>query len=162
MMKKLRFGLLALLLWTVAASGFAIAVPANVSAALKKMYPDANGVAWTRDGNYYVAAFVVGGFNEKAWFTPQAQWAMSQTDWQSLDRVSPGVYNAFVSGPYSSWVVEDVTLVEFPRWQSIIVVEVGQDNLATKYQLFYTPRGRLLRVRNVTYLYGTLGASTFL
>ncbi len=52
--------------------------------------------------------------------------------------VTPTVYNAFVSGPYASWVVNDVTMVEFPKWQAIIVIEVGQDNVDIKYQLFYS------------------------
>lgn len=150
------------MLWMIFASVFAIGVPANIAGALRRTYPDAKDVAWTRDGNYYVADFMVGGFDTKVWFTPQAQWAMSQTDWGNLDRVSPPVYNAFVSGGYSSWVVEDVTLVEFPHWQSIIVIEVGMGNLDDKYQLFYTPRGRLLKTRSVGYLHDILGASTFL
>ena len=66
---------------------------------------------------------------------------MTQTDLVSLDRLSPTVYNAFVSGPYANWVVDNVTMVEFPKWQAIIVIKVGQDNVDIKYQLFYTPQG---------------------
>lgn len=83
----------------------------------------------------------------------QAQWQMTQTDLVSLDRVTPTVYNAFVSGPYASWVVNDVTMVEFPKWQAIIVINVGQDNVDIKYQLFYSPQGMLLKTRNVSYMH---------
>ena len=74
---------------------------------------------------------------------------MTLTDLVSLDRLTPTVYNAFVSGPYANWVVDNVTMVEFPKWQAIIVIKVGQDNVDIKYQLFYTPQGILLKTRNV-------------
>ena len=82
---------------------------------------------------------------------------MTQTDLVSLDRVTPTVYNAFVSSPYASWVVNDVTMVEFPKWQAIIVIKVGQDNVDIKYQLFYSPQGMLLKTRNVSYMHDILG-----
>ena len=126
------------------------------------MYPKAAGIAWSQDGGYYCANFVKNGFTKNVWFNTQGQWAMTQTDLVSLDRLSPTVYNAFVSGPYASWVVDDVTMVEFPKWQAIIVIKVGQDNVDIKYQLFYTPQGMLLKTRNVSYMYDILGPGTFL
>lgn len=99
---------------------------------------------------------------KNVWFNTQAQWQMTQTDLVSLDRVTPTVYNAFVSSPYASWVVNDVTMVEFPKWQAIIVIKVGQDNVDIKYQLFYSPQGMLLKTRNVSYMHDILGPGTFL
>ena len=96
------------------------------------------------------------------WFNVRGQWVMTQTDLVSLDRLTPPVYNAFVSGPYANWVVDNVTMVEFPKWQAIIVIKVGQDNVDIKYQLFYTPHGVLLNTRNVSDMYDILGPSTFL
>lgn len=141
---------------------FAIAPPSNVQAAFKKMYPKANGIAWSQDSDYYCASFVMNGFTKSVWFNTQAQWEMTQTDLVSLDQLSPTVYNSFVAGPYASWVVDDVTMVEFPKWQAIIVIKVGQDNIDIKYQLFYTPGGMMLQKRNVSYMYDILGPSTFL
>ena len=102
------------------------------------------------------------GFTKDVWINTQAQWQITQTDLVSLDRVTPTVYNAFVSGPYASWVVNDVTMVEFPKWQAIFVIKVGQDNVDIKYQLFYSPQGMLLKTRNVSYMYDILGPGTFL
>jgi hypothetical protein len=53
-------------------------------------------------------------------------------------------------------------MVEFPKWQAIIVIKVGQDNVDIKYQLFYSPQGMLLKTRNVSYMYDILGPGTFL
>ena len=94
--------------------------PGNVQATFKKMYPKANGIAWSQDDGYYCANFVMNGFTKNVWFNVRGQWGMTQTDLVSLDRLSPAVYNAFVSGPYASWVVDNVTMVEFPKWQAIL------------------------------------------
>ena len=158
-MKKISFLAVILLL---SGSAFAILPPGNIQAAFKKMYPKANGIAWSQDDGYYCANFVMNGFTKNVWFNTQAQWQMTQTDLVSLDRVTPTVYNAFVSGPYASWVVNDVTMVEFPKWQAIIVIKVGQDNVDIKYQLFYSPQGMLLKTRNVSYMHDILGPGTFL
>ena len=156
-MKKISFLAVILLL---SVSAFAILPPGNIQAAFKKMYPKANGIAWSQDDGYYCANFVMNGFTKNVWFNTQAQWQMTQTDLVSLDRVTPTVYNAFVSGPYASWVVNDVTMVEFPKWQAIIVIKVGQDNVDIKYQLFYSPQGMLLKTRNVSYMHDILGPGT--
>lgn len=136
--------------------------PPKAQAALKKMYPKASDVAWSQDDGYYCANFVMNGFTKKVWFNAQSQWAMTQTNLGGLDQLSPTVYNAFASGPYADGEVENVTMVEFPKWQAIIVIEVAKQNVDLKYQLFYTPRGVLYRARNVSYLYDILGPGVFL
>lgn len=141
---------------------FSAYTPTNVQAALKKMYPKASDIAWSQDDGYYCANFVMNGFTKNVWFNARAQWQMTQTDLVSLDQLSPELYNAFVMSQYASWVVDDVTMVEFPKWQAIIVIKVGQDNVDIKYQLFYTPKGVLLRIRNVSDMYDILGPATFL
>ena len=158
-MKKFSFLTVILLCLSIAAFAF---IPSNIQTTFKKMYPKANGVAWSQDDGYYCANFVMNGFTKNVWFDAQAQWQMIQTDLVGLDQLSPTVYNAFVSSSYASWVVDDVTMVEFPKWQAIIVIKVGQDNVDIQYQLFYTPQGVLLRTRNVSYMYNILGPSTFL
>ena len=59
-------------------------------------------------------------------------------------------------------LIHTVTWVQFPKWQSIVAVEVGMANLQTKYQILFTPTGEIIRARNVTYIYNPLGAATFL
>lgn len=158
-MKK--FNIMAVLL-LFSISVLAIVPPDNVQATFKKMYPKTNDIAWSQDDGYYCANFVMNGFTKNVWFNAQGQWEMTQTDLVSLDRLTPVVYNAFTFSSYASWVAEDVTMVEFPKGQAIIVIEVGQDNVDIKYQLFYTPKGILLKTRNVSYMYDILGPGTFL
>lgn len=160
-MKKLKI-LSFIFLLLVSVTTLADTPPGIVQKTFSKMYPKANDIAWSQDDGYYCANFVMNGFTKNVWFNAQGQWEMTQTDLVSLDRLSPTVYNAFVSGAYASWAVEDVTMVEFPKWQAIIVIKVGQDNVDIKYQLFYSPHGFLLRTRNVSYMHDILGPKTFL
>ena len=53
-MKKISFLAVILLL---SVSAFAILPPGNIQAAFKKMYPKANGIAWSQDDGYYCANF---------------------------------------------------------------------------------------------------------
>ena len=160
-MNKLKTSLLILMLLASisASAGYA---PDSVQIALKKMYPTAAGIAWSQDKAYYVADFVMNGFDTRVWFTPDAEWVMKQTDWETLDEVPAAVFNAFAASEYSGGMVQNVTWVQFPKWQSIVAVEVGMANLQTKYQILFTPTGEIIRARNVTYTYNPLGAATFL
>ncbi len=76
-MIKLRFSLLMALL-VVAVSVFADNAPAKVQTALKKMYPKADGIAWSQDGGYYCADFMMNGYEKNVWFNAQGQWQMKQ------------------------------------------------------------------------------------
>ncbi|WP_418697747.1 PepSY-like domain-containing protein [Bacteroides sp.] len=160
-MNKLKLSLLIGMLMS-SVSVFADYAPASVQAALKEMCPTAGDVAWSRDEAYYVADFMMNGFDTKVWFNAEADWVMKQTDWVTMDEVPPAVYNTFAASEFSGDRVQNVTWVQFPRWQAIVAVEVGRSNLQTKYQILFTPNGEILRARNVTYMYNPLGASTFL
>ena len=117
-MSKLKFSFLVLMLM-VSVSASADWAPADVQAALKKMYPTADDVAWSHDESYYVADFLMNGFDTKVWFDGQAQWVMQQTDWETMDEVPPAVYNAFAASEYSGGMVQNVTWVQFPKWRNI-------------------------------------------
>ena len=55
-MSKLKFSFLVLMLM-VSVSASADWAPADVQAALKKMYPTADGVAWSHDESYYAVSY---------------------------------------------------------------------------------------------------------
>ena len=160
-MNKLKFSFL-ILMFLASVPVFADYAPVNVQEALKKMYPEAKDVAWTRDETYYVADFMLNGFDTKVWFNANASWAMKQTDWETMDEVPPAVYNAFAAIQYSDGMVQDVTFVQFPQKQSVISVIVGMANTQTRYQLLFTPDGGLEDERNATYFNNLLGAEVFL
>lgn len=104
-MKKLTYSLLLLMLLT-SVPALADYAPVNVQTALKKMYPAAKDVAWSRDETYYVADFIQNGFDTKVWFNSKAQWEMRQIDWETMDEVPNAVYNAFAASEYSDGMVQ--------------------------------------------------------
>ena len=86
-----------LTLWTFLPL-FAGYAPDNVQTALTKMYPSAKGIAWSQDEEYYVADFMMNGFDTKVWFNTDAEWVMKQTDWETLDEGPAAVFSQSVFG----------------------------------------------------------------
>lgn len=160
-MNKLKLFLPAILL-SVVLPLFAGWAPTAVQDSLKALYPTVKTVGWSTDESYYVAGFQYEGFVTRVWFDSQGHWMMRQVDWGNLDEVPMPVYHTFTFGPYSTDNVLDVTLVEFPRRASQVVIQIGIDNALTAYQLFYLTNGTLINARNVTNMSNILGASTFL
>ena len=156
-MKKLTYSFLLLMLLT-SVPALADYAPVNVQTALKKMYPAAKDVAWSRDETYYVADFIQNGFDTKVWFNSEAQWKMRQIDWGTMDEVPNAVYNAFAASEYSDGMVQGVTLVQFPKREAVVSIVVGMANTQTRYQLLFTLDGGLEDERNATYFNNLLGA----
>ncbi len=163
-MKRFKWGVLLtifLLATTPVLAGYA---PANVQSALQKLYPKVNmaDVAWSQDQGYYLANFNYNQLNVRAFFNNQGQCMMAQTDLGTLDDVPSAVYNSFTMSDFASYTVRDVTLVDFPKWQPMYVILVGQPNLEGAVQLFYNPYGQLLRQRSTVGIDDILGPATFL
>lgn len=149
-----------ILAWMLATIASAVS-PATFSAALKKMYPQAREVAWDQQGNYYVATFTLNGFEKKVWMNANAQWVMTNTDLQTADQLTPSVYNDFTLSQYSTWTVNDVNLMAFPKRAPLYIITVNLDNSVSTYQLFYALDGRLLQTRNVSYISPALSPEVF-
>ncbi|MCD7924680.1 MAG: PepSY-like domain-containing protein [Bacteroides sp.] len=149
-----------ILAWMLATIASAVS-PAAFSAALKKMYPQAREVAWNQQGNYYVATFTLNGFEKKVWMNANAQWVITNTDLQTADQLTPSVYNDFTLSQYSTWTVNDVNLMAFPKRAPLYIITVNQDNSVSTYQLFYALDGRLLQTRNVSYISPALSPEVF-
>ena len=97
-MSKLKFSFLVLMLM-VSVSASADWAPADVQAALKKMYPTADDVAWSHDESYYVADFLMNGFDTKVWFDGQAQWRFIKYTPQLTEHLG-GVLAAVVTSSF--------------------------------------------------------------
>ncbi len=163
-MKRIKWGVLLAIFLIATTPAFAGWAPAIVQDSLQKLYPkvDMNAVAWSQDQGYYVANFNYNELNVKAFFNNQGQCMMAETDIGTLDDVPSAIYNSFSMSDFASYSVQDVTLVDFPKWQPIYVILVGQPNLEGTIQLFYNPYGQLLRQRSTVGLDDILGPSTFL
>ena len=87
-MKKFKFCILAGLLALLSVSAFAEGrLPANIQTAFQTLYPQATDVEWEQMAGCYVAEFIADGQEIDVWFNKQAEWVMTETDVESLEKV---------------------------------------------------------------------------
>ena len=97
-MKKFKFCILAGLLALLSVSAFAEGrLPANIQTAFQTLYPQATDVEWEQMAGCYVAEFIADGQEIDVWFNKQAEWVMTETDVESLEKVPAPVAEAFMS-----------------------------------------------------------------
>lgn len=157
---KTKFYYALIIIWTIIITTSSIS-PVIFNTTLKKLYPNAVAITWSQKENYYIATFIQDGFEKKTWMNANAQWVMTNTELQTTDQLTPGVYNNFTFSPYSTWTVNNVNFIEFPRQPSMYVITVNQENSVSTYQLFYTPDGRLLQTRDISYASSVLSPEVF-
>ncbi len=182
-MKKLKFGILAGLLILLSVSAFAEGrLPANIQTAFLKLYPQATDVEWEQMAGCYVAEFIADGQEIDVWFNKQAEWVMTETDVESLEKVPAPVAEAFMSStmtgmrlrdiriitfPKHPTVIitgmrlRDIRIITFPKHPTVIIIEVEQYNSDEEFQLFYAPDGKLLQSLDVTELGGEIYPGLF-
>lgn len=151
-MKKFRFsffiGLLLLFSTSMYADDY---TPATVEAAFKSMYPKVSNVEWEHKADCYVAEFIMDNQEIDVWFNKDAQWVMTETDVESLEKVPLPVAKAFMNSTMASMRLTDVRIITFPKDEpEVIVIEVEQYNSDEEFQLFYGPDGKLLESFNTT------------
>ena len=122
--------------------------PANITAALKQLYPNAQNVEWEMKGDYYVADCWVTGDELDVWFDANANWVMTENELDSIDQLVPAVYTGFRNSNYSSWVVTDVFVLTYPQHPTESVIQVKQGNL--RFALYFSQEGGLLHERDIT------------
>ncbi len=117
--------------------------PAFVKA-LSDRYPTAYSVDWDREGAWFVAEFNVDRDRMEAWFDSDARWAMTRTELnRNLLSVPTAVANAFASGDYSTWQIDDIDYYEKPQ-REFFVIEVENPGQADM-DLFYNTDGTLIK-----------------
>lgn len=161
-MKKFRFGFLVSLLLLISVSMFADDnLPAKMGAALKKMYPNATNVEWERMADCYVAEFIIDNEEIDVWFNNDAQWVMTETDVESLEKVPTPVAAAFMNSTMAEMRLTDIRIITFPNKPTVIIIETEQYNSDEEFQYFYAPDGTLLQSLDVTELGGEIYPGLF-
>lgn len=108
-MKKFKFCILAGLLALLSVSAFAEGrLPANIQTAFQTLYPQATDVEWEQIAGCYVAEFIADGQEIDVWFNKQAEWVMTETDVESLEKVPAPVAEAFMSSTMTGMRLRDI------------------------------------------------------
>ena len=119
-----------------------VQVSADLQATFDSRYPNASRVEWERNGGFYEAEFVGNGYENKAWFTPDGTWVMTEYD-LPFNQLPQAVLEAFAASTYASWRVDDVDMIEKSGMEMIYVIEVESGE--QEYELTYLEDGTLLR-----------------
>lgn len=161
-MRKFRLSLLTSLLLLMSVAVFAKGhLPENVKTAFQKMYPKATDVEWEQMAGCYVAEFIADNQEIDVWLSNDAEWVMTETDVESLEKVPAAVAEAFMKSTMAAMRLRDVRIITFPKRPTVIVMEVQQYNSDEEFQLFYAPNGRLLKSLDVTELGGEIYPGLF-
>ena len=121
----------------------------------------ATDVEWEQMAGCYVAEFIADGQEIDVWFNKQAEWVMTETDVESLEKVPAPVAEAFMSSTMTGMRLRDIRIITFPKHPTVIIIEVEQYNSDEEFQLFYAPDGKLLQSLDVTELGGEIYPGLF-
>lgn len=118
-----------------------IKVPVELQNAFSSKYPSVTNVKWESKSGYYVADFR-DGYEASAWFTPDGNWHMTETDipYTALPSL---VKTTFETSEYASWKKDDVDKLERQGVETVYVIEVEKQN--QEIDLYYSEEGVLIK-----------------
>lgn len=149
-MKKFKLSLLAGLLLIISASVFAGTPPVKVQEAFNKMYPKVTKPEWFRKSDYHIAGFISDNQEKDVWFSKGAQWIMTETNVESLEKVPAPVAKAFTKSETPPIQIRYIKIITFPKMPTVIIIDIQEENSDREIQLFYAPDGTLLKSYDVT------------
>lgn len=118
-------------------------VTAELQEAFEAKYPNVSShVDWTRNGEFYEAGFSESGYENKAWFTTDGVWVMTEYDIR-YEQLPEAVKEAFEASQYASWKLDDVDKIEKSDMSTLYVLEIESGEL--EYELSYLEDGTLIR-----------------
>lgn len=118
--------------------------------AFQQKFPNATDVEWDKEGRYYVAEFKSvpeTGANRQpcdmeAWFDSRANWKMTVSD--VVYSILPAVVkDAFTSGNFGTWNVENAHIVERDGKENLYLLEVEHGR--SERDLIYNQKGVLVK-----------------
>ena len=113
-----------------------------VTKAFDTKYPDAQRVSWENEAGYVKAEFYTGSYEAEAWFDPQGNWMLTETD-LPYNALPQTVKNSFEASLYAKWKIDDVDMLERPDAGTIYVLDV--ENGEQDADLHYTEGGILIK-----------------
>ena len=119
-------------------------VPAAVLDSFDAKYPNVSRAEWEKKGGYIVADFWQDGMDTHVWYSSNGDWQMTEYDLGvNLSALPQAVQDAFQSGQYSTWRVDDIDKYERPK-DVFYLIEVETKGEKDR-DLFYASDGTLLK-----------------
>lgn len=122
-----------------------IPVPTELQNAFSSMYPNVTNVEWETKSGYYVADFR-NGYEASAWFTPNGEWQMTETDipYSALPQEVKASYEGSEYATSQGWKIDDVDMLERKGLETIYVIEVEKQN--QEVDIYYSEAGVQIKI----------------
>lgn len=118
-------------------------IPADVTDAFRKKFPNAENVSWKDKLSAFQASFVMDEEEYTASFSSSGDW--QETDRKSsFDDLPDDVVDGFQKSKYAEWETGDVYVIEKKDEDLTYRIFVKKNSLQKKY-LFFNSDGELLR-----------------
>ena len=115
----------------------------TITKALTEKYPEAQRVSWENKHGYEVADFYLGNDEKEAWFDPQGNWVLTETE-LPFSAVPAIIKEQLAAGPYAQWNIKnDVDKIERPETPTLYIIEVEKGK--QEIDLHYTENGILVK-----------------
>ena len=118
-----------------------ISVPIELQNAFSSKYPNAGNVKLETKSGYYVADFR-DGYETSAWFLPDGNWCMTETD-IPYTKLPEAIKNSFEKSEYKDWKKDDVDMLERQGMGTMYVIEVERQD--QEVELYYSEDGVLIK-----------------
>lgn len=119
-------------------------VPVAVLNTLETKYPNVSRAEWESKRGYYVAEFWQEGMDTHVWIDSKAAWRMTELDFGvNIQLLPEAVRNAFQSGQYADWRVDDIDKYERPN-DVFYLIEVETKGQSDR-NLYFSENGTLLK-----------------
>lgn len=118
-------------------------IPAVVTEAFKKKYPDAQKVEWNDKVTVFMASFSEGGNNYEARFTSKGEWKSTENE-IGVTEIPGEVKEGFNKSKYTDWELANAYKIEIPGDKVEYRVHIKKSDLQKK-NLLFSSDGRLLK-----------------
>ena len=119
-------------------------VPSAVMNSFDANFSNASRAEWEKKSGCYVADFWQDGMDMSAWYNPNGEWLMTESDLGvNLSVLPQAVQDAFKSSQYANWHVDDIDKYERPN-DVFYLIEIETKGESDR-DLFFAPDGSLLK-----------------
>ena len=119
-------------------------VPKEVMNTFEAKFPNVSRAEWENKLGYYVADFWQEGMETQVWIDSKAAWKMTELDLGvNLQLLPEAVQNAFQSGQYANWRVDDIDKYERTDG-TFYLIEIETKGEQDR-DLFFAPDGSILK-----------------
>ena len=118
-------------------------LPAVVTEAFKKKYPDATNVEWHDKLTLFLASFDMNNERYDARFNNKGVWQNTESELETSELPAP-IKDGYNKSKYAEWKINTITRIDLPGEKIQYRVQAGKSDLQKK-NLLFSNTGQLLK-----------------